>query len=302
MSWLHHPKFRHVRDPILAGFRRKEFSFRKVKSVVFLCGGHKSPRRDRIAQYLKKSHSDLLVFYADDVWSVIADRPGLNALQMEAQLAGLADLVVIVVESPGTFAEVGAFSSSNDLRKKLLPLIDREYQSEDSFINTGPIRWINSDSIFAPTLWIRKDYILECVADLEDRLHRLPKPTAARVPDLSTSPKHLLFFVCDLISVFGPAPISHVDYYVNSILGKVPIIGVESLVGLAKAMNLVEEVSQSGLRMYYRVPENDRLPPFQRKKYLDLTKLRAQVLSVYYQIEETRSILKTLGERSLASK
>ncbi len=222
MPWLNHPKFLRPRDETLEQFKAKEFNFRKVKPVVFLCGGFESARRDRLAQFLKKNHPEILAFYADNVWPFIAKQSELNALEMEAQLANLADMVLIVVESPGTFAELGAFSLGDPLRKKLLPIIDIQYRESNSFINTGPVRWIDKDSDFKPTLWIDHSKILEVVDELKDRLSRLPKATTARIPDLSDSPKHLLFFICDLISVFGPVPLKHINYYVEKIIGKAP--------------------------------------------------------------------------------
>src|SRR4029077_14833460 len=116
-----------------------------------LCGAVNSPVRDRIAEYLR-ARTDTLVFYADEVWARLA-RADLNALEMEDQLAGLADVVMIVVESPGTYCELGAFSLSPGLRKKLLPLIDARFKGSQSFINTGPVRWIDSESRYGPTIY-----------------------------------------------------------------------------------------------------------------------------------------------------
>ena len=62
---------------------------------------------------------------------------------MEAKLAGLSDIVIIIVESPGTLAELGAFSLSDPLRKKLLPLLDKKYRTGQSFVavlHAGPTK------------------------------------------------------------------------------------------------------------------------------------------------------------------
>ncbi len=48
LDWLHHPRFAQVRDAVLADFRRKEYHFRKVGTVVFLCGGLGSLPRDLV--------------------------------------------------------------------------------------------------------------------------------------------------------------------------------------------------------------------------------------------------------------
>jgi hypothetical protein len=118
----------------------------------------------------------------------------MNALQMEEALADLADSLVIVVESPGAFAELGAFSLVDRLRRKLLLILDNEYEEDQSFINTGPVRWADEDSQFKPAIFTDLKIILGATGALEERLRRLPPPAKTRVDDLSTSPKHLLFF------------------------------------------------------------------------------------------------------------
>src|SRR5438128_76719 len=110
MLWLNHPKFARVRDEILTAVQKNEYLFRRTPNVLFLCGAIKSKPRDRLAEYIRKKRDDTLVFYAEQVWSAISRLEDLGALEMEAKLAALSDIVVVIVESPGTFAELGAFS------------------------------------------------------------------------------------------------------------------------------------------------------------------------------------------------
>jgi hypothetical protein len=198
MPWLNHPKFQSVRNKVLEAVRKNEYRFRRTPNVLFLCGGKDSIPRDRIAEYIRKQRPDTNVFYAEKVWSAIA-KLDLSALEMEENLASLSDIVIIVVESPGTFAELGAFSSSPQLRKKLLPILESKYQHAQSFLETGPVRWIDKDSDFRPAIWVNHNRILDAATDLEARLNKvLPAPHS--IKDLATSPKHLLFFICDLVS------------------------------------------------------------------------------------------------------
>lgn len=296
LPWLNHPKFIRARDNALAQFHAKEYNFRKVKSVIFLCGGHGSPRRERIGLYLRKNHSGILTFHADEVWSLISALSDLNALEMEAELADLADMVLIVVESPGTFAELGAFSLSKELRTKLLPVIDTKYRLAESFVNTGPVRWIDKDSSFAPSLWTDYSRILEIAKELDERLTRLPKPTEARIPDLSLSPKHLLFFLCDLVAVFGPCPLRHVEYYVKKILGKQPKMSCTNLLPLAEAMGLIKAVTDAhGTKLYHRRLGDVELFSFRYTGYIDVASLRAQILGALLRIAPARNALETAG-------
>jgi hypothetical protein len=291
MSWIHHPKFRKIRDEVLMALRHNEYKFRRVKKVVFLCGGRSSSARERLKTYLLERRNDVLIFYAEHVWSIIAKLTRHSALQLEAKLAELADLVLLIAESPGTFAELGAFSISDELRKKLLPLMDARYRGDDSFLNTGPIRWVDSESRFAPTIWTNLDAILESAGEIDSRLGRIA-PLDLRVADLSTSPKHLLFFICDLVSIFGPCPASHIELYVESIVGK-RIDSVPLLLALAHAIGLIEStLSAEQQSFYYRPLRDGALLAFHyTKKNLRLAQLRAEVLSVMQVIDSSKAAL-----------
>jgi hypothetical protein len=291
MSWIHHPKFRKIQEEVLTALRRNEYKFRRVKKVVFLCGGKSSSARERLKTYLLERRNDVLIFYAEHVWSIIAKLSRHSALQLEAKLAELADLVLLIVESPGTFAELGAFSISDELRKKLLPLMDARYKEDESFLNAGPIRWVDSESDFAPTIWTNLQAILESAGEVDSRLDKIA-PGDLRVADLSSSPKHLLFFICDIVSIFGPCLTSHVELYVESIVGK-RIDSVPLLLALARAVDLVEStLSAEQESFYYRPLRDGELLAFHyTKKNLRLAQLRAEVLSVMQVIDSSKAAL-----------
>jgi len=181
------------------------------------------------------------LFYAEPVWEQIARLGELDALQMEGHLAKLADLVIIIVESAGTLTELGAFSLSDPLRRKLLPIVDERYRGDTSFIANGPLKWIDKESDFKPTIYVGLDIILDAAKQIEDRLKLIPKSKTIKLSDLAESPKHLLFFICDLISVIYPATMEMISYYVEKISPTVfaSTINVPTLVGLAVAMNLL---------------------------------------------------------------
>jgi hypothetical protein len=300
LDWLDHPRFRPVRDLAVTTLRQHEYSFRKINKVVFLCGANQSTRRDNLAAYLLRNHDDVLIFYAESVWAVIAaGASAANALDVEAKLAELADIVIVIVESPGTFAELGAFANSEPLRQKLLPLLDTIHRGQESFITTGPVRWVDSDSAFRPSLWLVLDRLLESVDQIEERIARIPTRKAARVADLAASPKHLVFFICDIVAVFGPCPASHIKFAVQQIFGsRDPEIDVEMYLGLGKAMRLLESFEHDGLAMFYRPLSQGRLPAFQRRRRdLDIPSLRAQVISVMQTCDACEPVLRELARR-----
>jgi hypothetical protein len=258
-----------------------------------------SQRRDRLADYIRKHHPVKLLFYADDVWAQLAYKRSSNALQIENELAKLADIVVIVVESPGTFAELGAFSLSDELRKKLLPIVDVQYKDANSFINTGPLTWIDVDSAFRPTVYVSFSVILDAVQELDDRLARLPttgRESGERVENNKLSPRHLLFLLCDLLAVIGPASENQCQYYLTAILEEPPAWSIDNLLSLGLAMNVLKHIDASDSpRLYYRPLENGDLQPFLHQRSLNLSSERARFLNVLTNIKESSPVINFVG-------
>jgi len=297
LDWFRHPRVARITETILEKIQSKEFHFRKMKPVIFLCGAAKSSARDELRDYIQANWGqDVLVFYAEDVWNVIAGRKDLNALQMEQALADLADVVAVIVQSPGTFAEVGAFSLSDDLRQKLLLIIDKQFQRSESFINSGPVKWADQDSQFAPAIYTDLKVILGCVGELAERLNRLPPPAKSRIEDLTESPKHLLFFLCDLVAVFGPVTLDHVDRFLTELLGRGPHrLPPAYLLALGKSLGLLETKVVDGTSYYLRVPEGEDTFFFHRKKFLNLALERTRFISALITLPSGRKVLEGIG-------
>lgn len=294
MPWFDHPTYRPLRDELIRVFRSRAVAFRRLKHVIFLCGGHNSTRRAFLFEFLGRwAKTDALVFQADDVWARIAASTHLNALEMEAQLAVLADAVIVIVESPGTFAELGAFSNSAELRRKLLPILDRQHEHDHSFVNTGPVRWVNRDSLFQPAVFVDLDLILSAADQITARLSRLTPPSRQRVEDLASHPKHLLFFLRDIVAVIGPVTALHVQRYIRAILGVDPP-DILSLLGLAQSLRLLES-GQVGGAEYYFARMTDDFKPVVRKKFFDLPYERGKVLAALQKIDGARQVLRLLS-------
>jgi hypothetical protein len=251
---------------------------------------------------LRKHAPWLSVFYAEAVWDQIASLKGLGALKMEAELADLADLLIIIVESPGTFAELGAFSLSDPLRKKLLPIVDNKYEDTESFISTGPLRWIDAESTFAPTLYVSLPKILTIIDDIEERIKRIPRTRSMNLDDLSSSPRHLLFFICDLIAVIYPATGDMVQFYLERISPSVlsSPINIHTLIALAVAMNLLKTKTitvgdRTEIFLSPAIPSAVERPFHRPRRLLDLPSQRAAHVSVLLTLPEARRVLHDLG-------
>lgn len=300
--WLEHPTYVRTRDRLIKDLQSDGYRFRKLAPVIFLCGGMGSTPRDTLCNYLSRKYkTKLQIFYAESVWVEIAARTSQNALEMEAELAALADLLIIIVESPGTFAELGAFSLSTRLRKKLLPVVDPLYKNASSFIMTGPLRWIDDDSHFSPTVYAPLIRILEMVDEIEERISRIEKPRSMRLEDLTQSPKHLLFFMTDLISVIYPATFEMIEHYLTRIIPSIKQnnINIPMLIGLGVAMNLIKrhDAYEANCLTPLFVPAREAPleRPYHHRRLLDLPSRRAEHVAALMTIPLSKAILESLG-------
>lgn len=240
MSWIHHPKYVPIRDELVENLRTAKIRTSSLSPVVFICGAQGSKPRDALRSFLRKHHPDLQVFYAEQIWDSLTEEKNTNALSLESDLADLSDLIIIVVESPGTFTEVGAFSSHEELRKKLLLFVGKQYEGVSSFLETGPIRWINHDSKFGKAIYTNLPTILEAAGELSKRIDLLPKkkPELTDVSKLRAKKKELVFFLSDLLTVIGPAPLSLIKYFATTAICDLKESEVETYVRLGEAVGI----------------------------------------------------------------
>lgn len=119
------------------------------KTTIFLCGADISKKttiRYKIAQALISSYRYSMYFdliYPEDIFDeLLYSSHSPDLLSLENLLADSVDAVIMIPESPGSYAELGAFASNEKLRTKLICVIDEKYRRTKSFINQGPLKLV----------------------------------------------------------------------------------------------------------------------------------------------------------------
>lgn len=108
---------------------------------IFLCGGSMTGNSAReLFHDLCKNEKNLSVKFPEGLFDELLEKNAYNLLELEELLANSVDAIVIFPESPGSFAELGAFAESTSLRDKIVCISERKYSRNFSFINLGPIR------------------------------------------------------------------------------------------------------------------------------------------------------------------
>lgn len=288
MPWLKHPSYVPVRDELIQKLKTHLWIVGRGQPVVFLCGGYRSHRREALAEFLRR-HTSCLVFFAEDIWTDDAD--GNDALLLEKRLADLADLIVVIVESPGTFAELGAFSLDPKLNPKLLAILDRQFERDESFINLGPVRTLAKTSSYGRPIFTDFSVILTCSGELQARIGSgfSRKRFEALAPrTLHENPKSLLSLIVHLVSWLFPVNDDHIKYYIRKIAGNGLNTRVSELLMLAVSLRLIRRVTLAAAGVAGDFYVVDSIPNMVRGERLAQSKERARVVGVLQSIPSAR--------------
>ena len=118
------------------------------KITVFLVGSATSnpkSKRNILRNHLigTKYRTWFDVYYPEDIFEeILRNKRKLDLLTLENLLAESVNCIVIVLESPGSFTELGAFSNHSELSNKLVVLVDQKHKKDRSFINLGPLSFL----------------------------------------------------------------------------------------------------------------------------------------------------------------
>lgn len=126
---------------------------------IFLCGAayseneYDNTNRGIIDKYLKSKTKNTFIVLSEKLWED-SFNSNIDLLTFEEFLAEVSDAIILFVESPGSFCELGAFAYAEKLfSDKLIIVIDEKRKKDKSFIITGPTAKAQKDGakiIYAP--------------------------------------------------------------------------------------------------------------------------------------------------------
>ncbi len=140
-------------------FKEKRVYHRKHRFIVFVCGGklgeESKSLRKQFIDWAQHNLPEFICLLAEDALKDTFAGEGrifVNLAKFESVVAEVADCVLIFPESAGSFAETGFFANSKEVRKKTLVVNQLGLQTEESFLNLGPIDTIDRFSFLKPIL------------------------------------------------------------------------------------------------------------------------------------------------------
>jgi hypothetical protein len=123
------------------------------QKLVFVCGGQKSgdPKAPtsmreillaKAATIGSAGHiGEAKVILAEAAVNFLAESSFSNLLDLERFISAAVHAVVLIVESPGSMCELGAFVMAPEIREKLIVVMQSDHMPRSSFITSGAIKY-----------------------------------------------------------------------------------------------------------------------------------------------------------------
>ncbi len=276
-----------------------------MPKIVFICGGKPTNfvNREKIERYFEKNLERFLTFRAENAWNVIQENlRGTNALELEEWLADFSDVVIILVESFGTVAELGAFSMNSILRKKVLPILDTKYEGDDSFINTGPIKWIDKESKYSPSIYVDFSLILTCMDEVEQRISKRYweyHNVSRTYGKYGYTKKVLLYFFIYVLASLGPIDIDEIVEITNNLISYQDKKNIQFIVSIGVALKIFQKRSVMG-NVYYTCSNYRKLfsSPITKDHLKRIQNIRARNLSSLLKIKDFVKVMDSANVNS----
>ncbi len=156
-----------LKDPRKAEVKKIKLELLRINRkppIIFLCGGKISnlgdsgvSARNSFLHHLATNnhaiHDSIAIAESFTDW--INGTTYSDLIEFEEDIAGISSIIVLILESAGTLAELGLFVANKILKKKVVVFMSHEHYQEGSFIRLGPIQHIKEK--------VKEDHV--CVYD-----------------------------------------------------------------------------------------------------------------------------------------
>lgn len=280
------------------------------RGFILLCGGAYNLSeatsvsvRDYLLTHPTGPFSSLPIELAEDITDWWRDATYDDLITFERDIAELAGLIVIVIESPGSIAEFAAFSQIPGIREKLLVFIDEKYYRENSFIALGPLlslKSVHPDAVMAYP-WMKtvgsnhrydEESMSRCFSEMVNDIENAYGAKNHKAKFSPSIVRHHMLLIYDLIDLMRALTITEIEEYIKSfgitldrkriaqylyILDKMQLIEVKSWGKTFYAPKLREPLFQYAFK--------DGSPTFDRARF------KVEVANFYQESEPKRSRL-----------
>lgn len=179
---------------------------------VFLCGKnielqeYEKSNRGTIQKTLAAKSKNVFFVLSEKLWEDDFDS-NIDLLTFEDFLAEVSDSIILLVESPGSFCELGAFAYTGKLfNDKLIIIIDEKYKDDKSFIMSGPVAKAKKDGakiVFAPLegALLSSTELRNALSELVNQLSSKTASINKKTPNTENSKVLISVFVLEILEL-----------------------------------------------------------------------------------------------------
>ncbi|MCH1879075.1 retron St85 family effector protein [Alcaligenes ammonioxydans] len=252
-------------------FEHSKFTVSFLPPRIFLCGGPVDVKatfplsaRQRLIAHFSAHDYDFYraCIQAENFNDYFKEGAYSDLLEFEADIASIATLIVICLESPGSLVELGLFCMDPNTVGKLLVLVTQEeLDKEDSFIFLGPlqnIQRVNSNSVLSYP-WPKNDsadyeHMSIMVGDIKQKLDKMLKTQNFSV----NNPAHIALLIHDIVMLAYPITFSEIELALVALNIDVDSSAVSRLLYLLQKIELVSCTTYSNVKYYFDKPDSKR--------------------------------------------
>lgn len=140
-------------EDLLSYVDLNELRFKWPSAFIFFCGGRSSEnpkdpvslRHFLLNEKRIEPRLDAKVILAEAANQLYRDSSYKDLITYEEDIAKISRLILLIAESAGSLAELGAFSSSEQIKKKLSVLMQQKHFDAESFVRFGPVERLQNE-------------------------------------------------------------------------------------------------------------------------------------------------------------
>lgn len=271
-------------NTIISEFEKLDYTHFKVnfsKQHIFVCGGVVDISsaippsfRDRFVQHAAKKNDEIYnaIVLAESFKDYFKENVYTDLLTFEDEIANLASLVLIFLESPGSLVELGMFCSREDFYKKLLIVAPQEEtEAEESFIYLGPLEHIKrrEESSVAIYPWPQIDnirYEEDYLDDLLHNVHEKLRSSSKTSMFKKENSGHNALLVYEIIRLSYPILIGEIEFSLEALELTCDESEIKRHLYLLGKLGMISHNNYSSYKYYYPLFKDLKTVKFGRTK------------------------------------
>lgn len=255
--------------------------------VVFLCGGKidvtaadPPSLREAFSRVFHghPSFGRYTLLMAEDVNAFFPEGKYKDILSFEADIAQIAELIVLFSESFGAAAELGAFAMVPEIASRMLTVLDDYHYDQRSFITLGPVKLLtNKYDESVVCVLDRKDIGIASIDDLtginmKKFAERMTSAFKKRHDFARHHTKfdkardgHLMKLVTGIIQHYGALTFDEVSLFVEALGAPVPAERLEDFLLCARFVGWIKP-KKFGVLTYFVAKDGNEALQFSQRK------------------------------------